>query len=120
MCHGAAKPSYCLSLRFGYLAFPCSRISVCLSQCHTIQRGAGESRGWGMQRLVLKRDFPTPGCCVEGLSWVCLCFNHPNLKSKITSWASSTGSGEAEAPCPEVLSPPPSTANVHCKQAALL
>lgn len=98
MSHGTAKPSYCFSLYFSYLAFPCSRISVCLSQCHTIWWGEGESRGCAMQRSVLERDFPTQGCCMGGLSWMCLFFNHPNLKSKVALWASSTGSGEAEVP----------------------
>lgn len=33
---------------------------------------------------------------MEGFSWMCLFFNHPNLKSKVAPWASSTASGEAE------------------------
>lgn len=43
------------------------------------------NRGRGAPGPVLKRDLPTRGCCMEGLSWMCLVRNHPNLKSKAAS-----------------------------------
>lgn len=53
---------------------------------------------------------------MEGLSWMCLFFNHPAAQSQVGPWLSSAGSGEAEALSPEVLTPCPCTANVHCKR----